>query len=526
MSGTLFSLQRIRREQRLALGSWLLALLCVAYLFQKQWIGLWNSYADHPEHGHALLIPIVVGYLIWQRRSLLAQLRFSGTWLAVPVVAFGVALRHLGVLTSAWTLVQLGLVLVTCGLVVAFIGVRSARAIGIPLAFALFAVPLPDTVLHEISSKLQLWSSKIGVSLIAACNITVHLDGNIIDLGSMKLQVAEACSGLKYLLSLLVLGCILAYFFIAPLWKRILLFISVVPITVFMNSVRIALTGITVEYFGRSAAEGFMHDFEGVVVFLGALVILMAEMLLLSKLGRGSGQSALLRIGSGAPSSWTHSFPKYPPVAFYASIVVVLFGALLPDLIPRPARPHIAERMAFDEFPMKLEGWLGERHVLAKEHLDVLRPDDYLMADYRDETREIVNAHVQYFNSQSKYRSTHSPRVCIPGAGWEIASIETRTLQTVLHGSGRLRVARAKIVKGEMSMLVYYWFQQRGHVTVHEWETKLRLLSDSIFTGRSDGALVRLITPALKGENEFAADSRLEAFARAFVPNLGAYLPE
>src|SRR5207245_1672825 len=146
--------------------------------------------------------------------------------------------------------------LVIYGLVLALTGPAIFRRLWMPLLMLVFAIPLPSFFNNSLSLHLQLLSSGLGVWVIRAAGISVLLEGNVIDLGSYQLEVAEACSGLRYLFPLMTLAFIVAYLFRGPMWKRIALFLSSVPITIVMNSLRIGFIGITVERWGSGMAEG------------------------------------------------------------------------------------------------------------------------------------------------------------------------------------------------------------------------------------------------------------------------------
>ena len=151
----------------------------------------------------------------------------------------------------------------------------------------MFAIPLPYFIDSELSFRLQLISSQLGVFFIRLFGVPVYLTGNVIDLGNYKLQVAEACSGLRYLYPLLSLGFLAAYLFQAPFWQRALVFLSTIPITIVMNSLRIGMVGVFVDRWGTAQAEGLLHFFEGWVIFIACAAILAAEIWLLAWLGSG-----------------------------------------------------------------------------------------------------------------------------------------------------------------------------------------------------------------------------------------------
>ena len=387
---------------------------------------------------------------------------------------------------------------------------------------------------------------------------SVYLEGNIIDLGVMKLQVAEACSGLRYLLALMILGFIAAYFFRAPLWQRALVFLSALPITVLMNSVRIALAGVTVERYGRQAAEGLLHEMEGVVVFLGCMVLLLGEMALLAALGArraarasraGSGQVSGIQMSGGQgtlPLHWRDAFgislpdarpaqarvDKRPvPAALMQVSIALVALAFASQVLTRPVTDAPA-RESFERFPMELDTYHGQPRSIDQATLDVLAADDVLMADFTGPAGDVSNVYIQYYAHQDRGAATHSPRLCIPAGGWEIADLKTRLLDQVQFHAAPLPVNRAIVIRGSERLLVYYWFQQRGRITTDEYVTKLMILRDGVLRHRTDGSMVRLITQIASGDGpsavaaEVAADARLGQLAATLLPQLSRYIPE
>jgi exosortase len=160
------------------------------------------------------------------------------------------------------------------------------------LAYLLTAIPLPVFFYNALSSQLQLWSSALGVGVLQLIGVTAFREGNVIDLGPVQLQVAEACSGIRYLFPLTSLALLCAYFYRDRMWKRMVLVLSALPISVLVNGLRIGIVGILVEWYGPQAAEGFLHLFEGWVLFLFTLTMLVAEMWALSRVQPMPGLTA------------------------------------------------------------------------------------------------------------------------------------------------------------------------------------------------------------------------------------------
>ena len=390
--------------------------------------------------------------------------------------------------------------------------------------FLLFAIPLPYVIDAGLSFQLQLISSQLGVAFIRLFQIPVYLEGNVIDLGVYKLQVVEACSGLRYLYPLMSLGFLAAYLFQAPLWQRALVFLSTIPITIAMNSLRIGLVGVMVDHFGPQDADGFLHMFEGWIIFIACAGLLSAEMVVLARL---SGKKFFdvfyppkIAAAGGADVAVPQAASRAPLLACFALLCATaaagLFVSARQEIIP--------DRKLFVSFPTTLDEWRGRASSLDPQTEHSLALTDYLLSDYARRDGRSVNLYVAYYANQRTGASPHSPAVCIPGNGWTITDLE-RTHYTSNDSSVSLPLNRVIIGRGSEKQLVYYWFEERGMKIANEYWSKLYLLRDALFANRTDGALVRLTTPIYPDEPEAAADKRLQDFTRVVVPNLAPYLP-
>jgi exosortase D (VPLPA-CTERM-specific) len=515
------------RESIRAWLSFAAAAAALCAVFHTGIAELWRMWGAREEYSFGYFIPLIAAFLIWQRKDHLKQRASPGSWAGFAFVIAGAGLRTLGDLSASTLIVEYGFLIALWGAALAYLGWAGARVIAAPLAILVFMIPLPEFLLIAVSQQLQLLSSQLGVALIRACDISVYLEGNVIDLGVMKLQVVEACSGLRYLFPLMGLAFVASYLFKAALWKRLLVFLSSVPITVLLNSLRIALIGVTVEYWGRAAAEGLLHDFEGVVIFIAGVALLVAEMWLLTRFGRNRMPFAsAFRIelpGLTPPPVRLAARPL--PAPFLAMIAALIAAAVVSAAAPasEPVKPS---REDLGAFPLQLGEWQGHSERLDPAVLEILKPDDYLLADYATSGRALVNLFIGYFAVQTRDSTPHSPRVCLPGAGWDIVQLELRSLPSVPYRGSPLRVNRAVISRGDHTQIVYYWLQSHGRVVTHEYAAKLYIFWDAITANRTDGAIVRLITPSIPGEGAGAADERLTQFAAKLVPRLPAYLPD
>ena len=487
-------------------------------------VHVWNT---SEEYGYGYIIPFLSLFFLWQRRNDLSKVDFSFSYSGLFLIAFGGALNFLGELATTHALSQYGLVVTVHGIFLSVLGWRTYKIIMVPLAILFLMVPLPQFIYQTLSAKLQLVSSGIGVDVIRLFNISVFLEGNVIDLGSYKLQVVEACSGLRYLFPLVSLSFVAAYIYRGTLWKKTVIFLSSIPITIFMNSFRIGVIGVLVEYGGPEQAEGFLHYFEGWVVFMACIAILVLEMAVLARMGskkQSLAQVFSIEFPGPIPADVQRQTRKIKSLSW--TVPVLLAGIAASSLYVQDRQNVIPERRVFAEFPLKIADWKGTTGTLEENILESLKTEDYIISDYINEKGGMVNFYVAYYADQAAGSAAHSPRACIPGGGWLIKDLTVKTLDGVEFEGKPLKVNRLLIKKGDYTQVVYYWFQQRGRDITNEWLVKWFLFWDAMTRNRTDGALVRLTAFVNPGEDQAAADARLVEFARVVNPYLSDYIPE
>ncbi len=514
---------------RLSWGPILTAFVVAGLSLWLFWDGLWflgDWWTSSPEYSYCVLIPPVAVFLIWQQKDRLEQITLEGSWWGLVLLLLGGGLLVLGQLATVYTVVQYAYLVTLYGLVLSFTGARAFRLLAVPMLILAFMIPLPSFFFYNLSAKLQLLSSELGVWFMRLFGISVFVEGNVIDLGGYKLQVAEACDGLRYLFPLMTLGFLMAYFYKGALWKRVLLFLSSIPITIVMNSWRIGTIGLMVEHWGISMAEGFLHEFQGWMVFMLSAVLMLGEIVVLNRIGRESGTwRQLFGVEFPNPTPKGVVFRQRPlPRTFVAAAGLLVLFVLVSLALPRPAE-IVPVRATFAEFPMRIDSWAGRSSALEGIYLDQLKLDDYLLADYVNDKSQRVNLYISYYNSQRKGDAVHSPRACLPGGGWQLRDFDQVDLPSVKVDGRPLRVNRTLIELGNQRELVCYWFVQRGRIVTNEFAVKWYLFLDAVTRHRTDGAMVRIITALPPGSNEADADRELVEFASRMVPELPRYVP-
>ena len=548
-----------------------LVIALLGYLFFDSLAYLFSLWIGSEDYSHGLFVPLISLFLIWQARHRIAVAGFENSWWGLSLTAAGLLLYVIGEFATLYVLQHVSLWMVIVGLVIALIGVRGARAIAFPLSYLLTSIPLPTFLYASLSSQLQLWSSALGVGFLQLVGVTAFRDGNVIDLGLVQLQVVEACSGIRYLLPLTSLALLCAYLFKDRMWKRVLLVLSSIPISILVNGFRIGMIGVLIEWYGQGAAEGFYHLFEGWVLFMASLGLLILEIWLLAKIGTRGDRSSLLHrftwtdsnlqgssrlevrgprseaassvstsnlrppSSSLPPASILHpptSPPQpqasnrfFPGPAYLCSVALLIPVAFASTfMVEREEVPP--PRAMFIDFPMKLDGWQGISLTLEKKYIDELRFDDYVLADYRFGDGQSVNLYAAYYRSQRKGQSAHSPQSCLPGGGWEISSLNRVDLPADSRIVRSLHMNRALIQKDRQKQIVLYWFKQRERNLTNEYLVKLFLFWDGLSRGRTDGALVRIVSLVGPGETEDIVDQRLLRFVSTIEPELNRYVPD
>jgi exosortase len=298
---------------------WRAIAVCVALLFAYATVlvKLGHDWWTDPNYSHGLLIPFVIGFILWTTRDRLKQERQQPSlfWGGAAVLCALLALWA-GVAGAELYTQRLSLVLMIAGIVVYLWGFRQLRLVLVPLLLLFLTIPVPAIILNKIAFPLQILASRCAVWSMQLFSIPVLREGNVIELlprGSMetkKLEVVEACSGLRSLMTLITLSVVFAYITFPPgsapkpgapisrwrksfgLWRSLILVVAAVPIAIFTNALRVSGTGVLSHYYGTGVADGFFHSFSGWVIYIAAAVLLFAVAWLIDFLAPGSPEGA------------------------------------------------------------------------------------------------------------------------------------------------------------------------------------------------------------------------------------------
>jgi exosortase len=258
--------------------AWGTAVICIliAAVYYHVLVKLVTDWSQIPDFSHGFLVPLFSVYLIWEKRDTLRNTVIAPCWGGIAVIALGLLVLLLGVYGSELFLSRVSLVILLAGLVLCFGGPQFLKELRFALLVLLLAIPIPAIVFNKITFPLQILASKLASGLLPLFGVPVLREGNVIELPMMKLEVAEACSGIRSLMSLFTLAVFYGYFLEKSAWRRGALVLASIPIAIAANAVRILGTGLCVQYWDPDKALGFFHEFSGWVIFLVSLVSLYA----------------------------------------------------------------------------------------------------------------------------------------------------------------------------------------------------------------------------------------------------------
>jgi exosortase D (VPLPA-CTERM-specific) len=521
-AGAIMEAVSLRRTDWQNLGGVFALAVCLGEL-----AGVWRSLNplldgwNQPEYSHAwLILPLAVLIFLQRFRTVhLGGSRVPGVLVAI----LSIIVMLYSWATGSFTASIEGAILGIIGFVWSSVGSEAMKTLMAPLVYLFFMVPLPIALYISTSAEMQLLSSRLGMVLISLFHVPASLDGNIIILASARLEVAEACSGLRYLFPLVSFAFLISMLLKDRFWKKALLLLSSVPIAIVTNAGRIAMIAVLLDRFGIDTTTGSAHAFEGFAVFSLCIALLFLEVWCLLGIGSPRGRflvSDLLILDRGTFRrliSWPVS-----RTSLMAGTLLLVGTSLVASL---PVRTEVTpRRQPLALFPMEFKGWHGVPDTLDSEFLNALGLTDYLLADYTNEAGAggPLNFYIGYYASQRAGIHSHSPQLCIPGGGW---SIINQSIVTIPLTSGEpLTANRVVIEKGGVRQIVYYWFEERGRHIANEGALKYYAVKDALVDNRTDGALIRVVVPIYAGD-QAAADSMAGKLVADTSTFLQTYVP-
>jgi exosortase D (VPLPA-CTERM-specific) len=498
----------------------------ILLLFRPILPDLVHTWETDPDNAHGILVPVLSGWLIWRKRKELAGTPVRPWWPALAGVLFSLLLYALSYLGDVAVGARVSLVLLIYTTVLFTLGREYERKLRFPLLFLFFMVPVPDSLKSRVSFPLQLFASRVSAFLLDLFGIVVVREGNVLHLRETSLEVAAACSGIRSMVSYLMLGVFFSYISENRKKVTILLISLSIPIALAANVSRVTLSGVLAEWFGPETAEGFLHEASGLVMFGAGFVIFLGLNHFLNRFF-STGEKKNPPVTE--PSSGRAAAPA--PLSRRGWLPLAVTGLLLVagNLRIMTASPggriEIAEPR-LEELPAVIDGWTGRRAYFPdEERINAILGVDisFLRVYSRGEDR--VELYVGYYGTERGGRSSHNPESCYVGAGW---TIDERSVMAISPEDRKrpVEVNHLVVESGERRQEMLHWYQVAGKRVVQSgFDLNLLRFWRRIAENRNDGAFIR-VTSTVDPDRPERALQLVREFSEAVIPLFPDYWPE
>lgn len=249
-------------------------MVIIGLVYHKIIAAMVSDWARDDNYSHGFLVPLVSGYFLWANRKSILEAEVKPAGWGLWIVLLGVAQLIVGSLATEYFTMRTSMIVITGGVIIYVMGWEPYKRMQLPLLYLILMVPIPAIIYDSMTMPLKLFVAKVSVKGLVAFGYPVLREGNIIMLPNITLEVADACSGLRSLMSLIALSVAFAFLTQRGVWKKWVLIVSALPVAVVTNILRVFVTGILAKHYGKVAAEGFFHEFAGFMVFFVAMVIM------------------------------------------------------------------------------------------------------------------------------------------------------------------------------------------------------------------------------------------------------------
>ena len=480
---------------------------------------LFNTWMTSDDYSYGLAIPFISFYFFWNKKQSLKHATIKSFWPVFPVLLFFVLVSIYGVLGSSGHISRPALPILIVLFAIFCFGLDVFKRIRLSLCFLVFMIPLPDILDRTVGVFLKNISSQLGGMLLRTFGYSVNVSGNVIDLGTIKLQVVDACSGLRFVFPLLALGFVYAQFFERVMWKKILCVLMTIPVSILTNVLRIGITGLLTYHFGSKMAEGFFHDFQGIAIFLVAFVLLFLFGRVLRFFSFGKGNSS-----TKEAVYFEKRYENKGNISAVAVSVILLFivGGLT---LNTKALPPIKIKGGIESFPTSLNGWKGEPMEVEQDIINASGAEEAFSCLYRNSGNQAVSLYLGYRSTAflENVNFFHSPTVCFPSSGWKVISRSKHIINDVpLFKS--LSVTEMVVESMGTKYLLYFWFQTKNKATHDKNINRFHLTLHAIKKDNTHDLFIRPMTVLGKDESVHVAQRRMDGFVRQMLECLFVFL--
>jgi exosortase D (VPLPA-CTERM-specific) len=490
-----------------------LLILIVSFLifYKDVLINLVKIWSNDGNYSHGFLVPFIVGYAIWIKRSELAATPIKNFWPALIIVLISGLLLIAGQLSIHGFSKHLSLFLMILSLVLLVFGKQWFRIVLLPLSFLVFMFPLPQLARRTITYPMQLLSSYISAESLSLVGYSVHRAGNIIQLPDFTMSVVEACSGLRSLVALAFLAATVGYFMLSSNLKRLILFTLAFPIAIMLNWVRIIGTALLADFFGIEVALGFFHHFSGLIIF-GVAALIIGFLIVFFRKGERPVEPQIRSV----PGKFYPKFLIDKKALFAASALIILvwlFGHYLFSLKQGPV-------IELRDLPAKIGQYSGKDVFIDPSISEFSNVTEDRSIIFYSPEEPTISLYLGYYRTGPELKGFfHGADVCLPGSGWEIKKKEKIAL--VLDPDSNKTATVLKYVSSNMgtTQVMITWLQAGDVIGTGGRTMRMKLVADTIVNLRyNDLTKVMVQTIIAPDESDEDATKRLSRFIREFHP--------
>jgi EpsI family protein len=484
-----------------------LVALAFGFLYGRLVPGLVNDWYTYSPYSYGFLVPVIAGYLVWQKRERLKTLAVSPSYWGILTLAAAVLLSLIGQAISDSFVMRVSMVFAMAALVQAMLGNRFLKELGFPICYLALMIPVPYVIVNKIVNYLMFFDARHSATILKLIGVPVHLDSNFLHLPNITLEVADACSGISSVFALFVLGVLYAYYLPLAARLKILLAASTVPLAVVANIFRIIVTVALTYYVGPVVLQSTFHKFNGTFNFLlsFALFIAVAEVLR-NKAAASPTQTDGLRLSS------VEAYGGNPPkrlgwnVAVISTLIMTVAiwtSATLENPSNSPASVNFANvPSSFAAFTAAEEPWPDAYHDIKAERSAT--------RFYATATGIPIELFLGYRGDGSRGERLQSPKLILPRR-WNYLWVETTELD--IGNSEKIEANWMLTEMGGSRRLVLYWYRYGGGTFTGELYYRFALLKERLLNRPTGMIVVRIATPVLGDEIIRNAQDRLRNFA-------------
>jgi EpsI family protein len=496
---------------------WKVGILIAVFVFAyfDTILSFFKTWSGRDDYSHGFLIPFISLYFVWHKRNELKQIPVEPNVIAgFIVMIFGSLMLLTGHIGSVIMVQQISVLIVVPGIVLTLLGTNYLKALILPLSYLIFMIPpILDLFIGNIHWPFQLFSATVAEKLLNILNIPVFREVNFLQLPNITLEVANICSGVRYLISIVAISIPLAYFTQRKNSLRLLLIVSAIIIGILINPLRIALIGMWTYYTGQDV-HGPSHIFQGFFVSQVGFVILFILAWVFSKIF-----SNKMKISKKNKDSVKTSFSINTNRFNKAWITVIISFAIIGGLIFLYAPKAISLKTPLNNIPLIIGGeWRGEDVNKSKNSFDIQGADYELRRIYRNSSGREIGLYIGYLESQKQDKEL---------IHYTLQDLyeKSNEIEIPLTSHDNIRVNKAVNKDGIQNSLIIYWYNLNGQIIVNNYEAKYITVLNGLIHRRTNGAIV-LVSSNLNHSEEFqnVFDDEVE-FIQMLMPVLNNYFP-